>query len=180
MTRTDTADAILDAAEHRIRRGGFAAASFRELAADVGVKSASVHYHFPQKADLGSALVNRYADRFMEVLAAPDAPDELREQRLERMIEAYIASLESEGAACLCTILGASTRDLPGPVSLSVDRFFKGLVGWGTTALGDQDDAEFAVSTLQGAMVLAVATDNPQALDRAAQKLRVALRATQT
>ena len=32
-----------------MRRGGFHGFSFRDLAADVGIKSASVHYHFPIK-----------------------------------------------------------------------------------------------------------------------------------
>lgn len=41
--------AIMDAAERRMRIGGFNGFSFREIAADVGVKSSSVHYHFPTK-----------------------------------------------------------------------------------------------------------------------------------
>lgn len=46
---TDTSNAIMDATEERIRQGGYSGFSFREIAADVGVKSSSVHYHFPIK-----------------------------------------------------------------------------------------------------------------------------------
>ncbi|WP_157628311.1 helix-turn-helix domain-containing protein, partial [Ensifer sp. BR816] len=46
----------MDAAEERIRRAGYSGFSFREIAADVGVKSASVHYHFPTKERLAAAV----------------------------------------------------------------------------------------------------------------------------
>jgi TetR/AcrR family transcriptional repressor of nem operon len=61
-------DKILDAAEKRVRGAGFSAMSFRDLASDVGIKSASVHYHFPTKPDLGEALVDRYTSQFKEHL----------------------------------------------------------------------------------------------------------------
>ena len=51
--------AIMDAAERRMRIGGFNGFSFREIAADVGVKSASVHYHFPTKENLAAAVTRR-------------------------------------------------------------------------------------------------------------------------
>lgn len=160
-------ESILDAAERRIRRGGFAAASFRELASDVGIKSASVHYHFPQKADLGRALVDRYAEQFIAALGAPEGAD-----ALERLIGAYVASLKGDGAACLCAILGATARELPEPVGAAVANFFARLTGWASEALGTPEDAEFAISTLQGAMVLAVASGDADVLARAADRLR--------
>jgi len=52
-------DKILDAAEKRVRGAGFSAMSFRDLASDVGIKSASVHYHFPTKPDSYVALYSQ-------------------------------------------------------------------------------------------------------------------------
>src|ERR1700750_2772650 len=63
---SDVKTAIMDAAERRIRLGGFGGFSFREIAADVGVKSSSVHYHFPTKEDLAAAVVRRYEDWVLE------------------------------------------------------------------------------------------------------------------
>lgn len=68
-----TVERILDAAETRIKLTGYNAVSFRELVDAVSVKSPSVHYHFPAKADLGVALVKRYHERFFEALAANTA-----------------------------------------------------------------------------------------------------------
>jgi TetR/AcrR family transcriptional repressor of nem operon len=55
---------ILAAAERRIRAAGYNVVSFREIAAEVGVKSASVHCYFPQKQGLGAVLVRRYSQIF--------------------------------------------------------------------------------------------------------------------
>ena len=52
----DVKTAILDAAERRMQIGGFGGFSFREIAADVGIKSSSVHYHFPTKENLAAAV----------------------------------------------------------------------------------------------------------------------------
>lgn len=36
----------MDAAEKRIRKAGFNGFGFRKIAADVGIKNSTVHYHF--------------------------------------------------------------------------------------------------------------------------------------
>jgi len=56
---TDTATRILDIAERQMRQHGYNAVSYRDIAAEMGIKSASLHYHFPKKADLGISLVKR-------------------------------------------------------------------------------------------------------------------------
>lgn len=176
------ADDILDAAELRIRRGGFDAASFRDLAADVGIKSASVHYHFPQKADLVRALVERYASRFLDDLGAPGS-GALPEQ-YDRLVAAYLQSLEQGGNACLCAILGGAVQELPEPVRDAIADFYDQLVTWATDAFGpgtpdDEALAETVISALQGAMILAIAQNDKTTLVRVALRLRTLLSAKQ-
>jgi hypothetical protein len=43
----ETAERLMDLAEAHIRSAGYAGFSFRDLAAEIGIKSASVHHHFP-------------------------------------------------------------------------------------------------------------------------------------
>src|ERR1700753_3909114 len=74
---SEIANAIMDAAEKRIRSGGFGGFSFRDIAADVGIKSSSVHYHFPTKETLAAAVIHRYTDNIssfldQELAADPD------------------------------------------------------------------------------------------------------------
>src|SRR6202008_1598325 len=65
---SDVKTAIMDAAERRMQAGGFGGFSFREIAEDVGIKSSSVHYHFPAKENLAAAVVRRWAEKAFEHL----------------------------------------------------------------------------------------------------------------
>jgi TetR/AcrR family transcriptional repressor of nem operon len=65
----ETAERLMDLAEARIREAGYRGFSFRDLAAEIGIKSASVHHHFPTKAGMAAAVARRYGDRFFEVVA---------------------------------------------------------------------------------------------------------------
>ena len=161
---------ILDVAEQGIRRGGFDAVSFRDIAAAVGIKSASVHYHFPQKSDLGRAVIARYAERMMAALGAPDDAAETPRDRIARLTGAYRAALAQDGATCLCAVLGAVTEGLPEPMGAEICGFYDKILAWTRTALGDGESpisAEMIVSTLMGAMILAFERKRPQLLEEA-------------
>ncbi len=58
-TTQTTRETLLDAACELLRSVGYASFSYRDLAEKVGIRSASIHYHFPSKADLGVALVEK-------------------------------------------------------------------------------------------------------------------------
>ena len=177
-TLNPRATEILDVAEQRMRMGGFDAVSYRDLAAAVGIKSASVHYHFPQKADLGSAVVTRYAQRCADVLGRPDDATESAAQRLDRLCAMYRSALLDANAVCLCCVLGAEARDIPEPVAEAVRGFFDLLLRWTRTALRSAEapvSAEEVISGLQGAMVLAVALDQPTLFDVVADRLKARL-----
>jgi TetR/AcrR family transcriptional repressor of nem operon len=55
---TNTREQLLEAAGDLLQRMGFNAFSFRTLGEVIGISSASIHYHFPAKADLGLALID--------------------------------------------------------------------------------------------------------------------------
>lgn len=164
------ASEILDVAEIHMRQGGFDAVSFRDLATAVGVKSASVHYHFPAKSDLGQAVVARYRERLIEALGDPNDGRTVGTQ-LKLLFDIYTAALKTGDSVCLCCQLGAEARYLPEEVAAEVGLFFEGIMGWttkilagGTTPAKAKKLAAHVVSALQGAMVLAVAMDEPSHL----------------
>lgn len=169
-TYTGKAAEILEIAERHMRAGGFDAASFRDIAAQAGIKSASVHYHFRQKADLGEAVVHRYTDRVLAGLGAPDDPNDTVSTRIERLADIYRSAMFDDGLICLCTVLGAGALDLPKPVAEAVGQFFTAIVDWTETALttGQHGASSISLSaaqivaTLQGAMILALATGQPE------------------
>ena len=54
MAAADTADRILDSAERLVQVRGFNAFSYADVARELGITKASLHYHFAGKAELGS------------------------------------------------------------------------------------------------------------------------------
>ncbi|MBW4695982.1 MAG: TetR/AcrR family transcriptional regulator [Lyngbya sp. HA4199-MV5] len=167
---------ILEAAEIRIRRGGFEAVSYRDLAADVGIKAASVHYHFPQKALLGAAVVDRYSDRLLATLGRVDLTQTTVEAHLQRLCSCYVAVVQHDEMICLGCMLGAESKDLPDAVSAAARRFFKRLLDWLESVLGDRADAAtlavHIIGTLQGTMILAVTLKRPELMDEVAERLK--------
>lgn len=165
---SEKASEILDAAERRMREGGFDAVSYRDLAAAVNIKASSVHYHFPQKADLGRAVVERYTERLLAFLGAPDQADESPTQRIQRLCQGYQHALLHEEVPCLCCVLGAESLDLPEVVSQAVNQFFERLIDWTAIALGDRTDAselaKYLISSLQGTMITALTLNQPELL----------------
>ena len=53
----DTRTALIRQATDLIQTHGFCAFSYQDLAERIGIRKASIHHHFPAKADLGVAVV---------------------------------------------------------------------------------------------------------------------------
>src|ERR1700722_9363880 len=122
-------DAILKAAEVRIRRNGFHGFSFRDLAADVGIKSASVHYHFPTKSDLGVDLMRTYQEQMLAAFG--DAEDDRTlAEKLGAVRDAYRRRLSREARICLCAVLAAEHAGLPAPVGQALTEYFVACRNW--------------------------------------------------
>ena len=177
-----TQEKLLDVAESAMRTRGYNAVSFRDLADALGIKSASVHYHFPQKEDLGLALVERYATRFFAALGARSESAATPEQRMDAYCETYRAALTGSKSLCLCGLLGAEINSLPKDLAGAVAAYFQDNIDWVTEALGPDGSkqarhrkAVLAVSSLQGAMMLAISMRDESLFDAAAQQLRASL-----
>lgn len=68
--RPDTRDQILDSAETLLQQRGFNAFSYQNISEPLGIRNAAIHYYFPGKGDLGTALIERYRQRFRQWVAA--------------------------------------------------------------------------------------------------------------
>lgn len=168
-----TADLILDAAEGRMRAGGYSDVSFRDLATDVSIKSASVHYHFPTKEALGVALVQRYSERVFALLDEKAGSDEPTGARVAQLVGIFQMAARDKSSMCLCGLLSAESEILPPAVRAEVGKFFKALLDWLSDALGGDDDARTQasaiVSILEGGMIIAKSVGDMDVFERACQ-----------
>ncbi|MEA3537092.1 TetR/AcrR family transcriptional regulator [Rhizobium sp. CC-YZS058] len=154
---TDTTSAILDSAERRIRSAGYSGFSFRDVAADVGVKASSVHYHFPAKEKLAAAVARRYTDRFIETV---DAEVKDGVEVIQAWRDVFRTALRRDGRMCLCGALAATSHDLADEVRLEVKRFFE--LGIEKLQEGGLDRAAAirVLAALEGAMLTANILDD--------------------
>jgi TetR/AcrR family transcriptional repressor of nem operon len=165
---SDIATAILDAAERRIRGGGFNGFSFRDIAADVGVKSSSVHYHFPTKEKLAAAVIRRYTE---EVSGHIDQDSKKGGDSVKIWTRAFRGTLNSGDRMCPCVVLGASSLELPKEVAAEVKSFFKMCLNKLTASGLSKNGATEFLCTISGALVVANALNDLSAYDRATKGL---------
>jgi TetR/AcrR family transcriptional regulator, transcriptional repressor for nem operon len=176
-----TADAILDAAERMTQALGYNGVSFRDLAAAVGIKSASVHYHFPTKGALAAAVARRYTDRLVSLLETIDVRSRDPKQALAPYVAIFRSTLEQDGRMCLCGMLAAETDAIPQEVQVEVQRFVKLNVQWISSAIARasgaaatsvrvREHAMAVFAALEGAMLVARATGQISTFDAIAAK----------
>lgn len=173
----DSVTRILNIAENRMRRVGYNAVSFRDIATEMGIKSASLHYHFPKKEDLGCALVQRYAENFD--IALTSRTDHLTDpsDKIAAFVSIYRAALGEQYLICLCVVLGSESQGLPESVTTEVRRFVTGHIDWLTTqyrAIGHatpKAKAQTTLALLQGAMILSQINGNMEPFDAAKEQI---------
>ncbi|MBY5931487.1 TetR/AcrR family transcriptional regulator [Tateyamaria omphalii] len=162
-------DEIMDVAERMIRTHGYNGFSFREIAAEVGVKSASVHYHFATKADLAAAVARRFRERFEAELAERSTADS---NPLSDWRDLFRGALADDGLMCLCGILAVGGNDLPLEVAQEARQFMLD----GIDAISNLDgfsaeDGARIMAQLEGAMLLARSLGDPTVFDKATRHL---------
>lgn len=158
---------ILDVAERLVQTRGFNGFSYADIAAELGITKASLHYHFATKAELGRTLVDRYTDAFEGALQKivaeqPDAPE-----RLRAYVKLY-ADVISDGRMCLCGMVAAEYGTLPAEMQSAIRLFFEFNENWlarvlehgskqGHLALrvASRDLARMLVGALEGEMLVA-------------------------
>jgi TetR/AcrR family transcriptional regulator, transcriptional repressor for nem operon len=163
----DTAARILDIGERLVQVRGFNGFSYADVAAELDMTKAALHYHFPGKAELGRALIARYTERFAAALAdidarIPDAP-----AKLDAYAGLYGEVLRGH-RMCLCGMLAAEYQTLPDPMREAVIAFIDANEAWVEKVLADgeragtislagpaSDAARLIVSGLEGAMLVA-------------------------
>jgi len=144
MNGNDTRERIMAAARLTVQDRGYSGLSFRELAKDVGIKSASIHYYFSTKGELGAALAERYTRDFAEYLDGLLAEGLDATTCIARYANVFRDTLRNDNRMCLAGILAAEHKELPDEVRAEVVRFGEMNEDWIARALGQSgtDDAD--------------------------------------
>jgi len=162
-----TSQRILDLAERLVQTRGFNGFSYADIAASLGVTKASLHYHFPAKAELGRRLIGRYEENFVAALAAIERKVKRPLEKLRRYAAIY-AGVLAQDRMCLCGMLAAEYATLPKAMQKELQHFFDENERWLARVLEEgrrareldfsgapREVARLLISSLEGAMMLA-------------------------
>jgi len=179
----DTKGRIIDVAERLVQQRGFNGFSYADVAAELGITKAALHYHFAGKAELGQAIVERYAGRFADALGAIDASGAPAPSKLDAYAELYLDVLRDD-RMCLCGMLAAEFDTLSGPMQGTLTRFFDDNERWVRAVLDDgvatgslrlagpsDEAARLIVGALEGAMLITRPYRDPERFHAAAGQL---------
>lgn len=156
-----------------IRRRGYNGFSYADLARAVGIRTATIHYYFATKKDLGVQLIASYDARYDEALAKIAASTADGAQRIACYADLYLNGLERE-LGCLCAVLAITPDFLPSEMRDAVGLFFKKHYLWLERVLSEgvadgsirrdidpSAHARLIISVLEGGLLLERMLDGP-------------------
>lgn len=166
-TSVSTAERILDIAERLVQVRGFNGFSYADIAGELDMTTASLHYHFRGKAELGEALIERYSARFAVALENIDSHVAGARAKLDAYVSIYSGVLKGD-RMCLCGMLAAEYETLPRPMGAAVTRFFQANETWLANVLAQgqadgslsitgtpSDTSQMILNVLEGTMLIA-------------------------
>jgi TetR/AcrR family transcriptional repressor of nem operon len=164
---SSTASQILDVAQRLVQTRGYNGFSYADIAVEVGITKASLHYHFRTKAELGRRLIERYSDTFCTALETIQVSSEPEIEKLGRYVRLYADVVKGE-RMCLCGMLAAEYSSLPAPMQEAIRAFFDLNEDWLTAIVQEghdrgslrvdgsvRDVARMLLGSLEGAMLVA-------------------------
>ena len=111
--QTQATQRILNAAQDLAQTRGFHGFSYADVAQELQVTKASLHYHFPAKADLGHALIARHHVLFGKALQSIDRQTHKAGKKLRRYVGLH-DSVVRNNQLSLSGMLAAECATLPG------------------------------------------------------------------
>ncbi|MCM3628333.1 TetR/AcrR family transcriptional regulator [Paenibacillus glycanilyticus] len=188
MTKSkNTSETILDIAQSLVQEFGFNGFSYAHIADKVGVKTASIHYHFPNKEDLGEALIVRYLQRFVAATAHLDSVTKNSKEKLRKYTLLYSEPVQ-DFCTCLSVMLASDVATLPEKMREGLARFFEANLTWLERVLDEgrrEGDLHFEgashlrahqiLASFQGGQLLARSFRDPGKFHRIAEEALFAL-----
>jgi len=170
-----TRENILEVAENFILERGYNAFSFQDLADMVGIKKASIHYHYPTKEDLGKAIVQKFRADFKDWTKTVESQGLNHVEKLDAYFMTYKRFITQGDKICLSGILGAELNSLSESMQEELRGFFQDRFKWLKQLLIDglyhgefkftldvDSQTMLILSSVQGVLQIARTNKNPE------------------
>ena len=130
--KPDTREIIIALADKLIREKGFNAFSFQDISKTIGIKTSSIHYHFPTKSDLCISIIQNQKELLQQVIQSVERKDPLA--RLKRFIAVY-SNMVTENKVCLVGSLCTDLNTVEEPVKTELKLVAEMILDWVTSIL---------------------------------------------
>lgn len=177
-----TVEKIINTALLMVQQRGFSGFSFRDIAHAVGIKTASIHYHFPTKPDLTSAVLKHVRAGFEAELERISRELSDQDARMRAFIRIFDDTFADGDRLCPFCMVACAQEGVPGFVRAEVQAFWSAGEQWVAQELEQGKAAgiyrtdidsmtlgRVLVAMLEGAMVTARTFDDRTRLDKAGE-----------
>ncbi|MQB45768.1 TetR/AcrR family transcriptional regulator [Rhizobium sp. ICMP 5592] len=172
---TSTSGKILDTAQSLIVAGGYNGFSYADISAAIGIRKASIHHHFPTKAELVAVLVDRYRQQAEAGLNSLQEQFSSPAEQLRAYLNFWQMCIRDASLPfCICAMLAGEMQMLPEEVASRVRAHFHSLARWFTSVLAagaeqglfrldkqPEEEAQMLMASVHGAMLSARAFSDP-------------------
>ncbi len=176
---------IVAHARSLLEAGGYNSFSYADISARVHISKASIHHHFPSKAELVRVVVARYREEAREGMEALDRQlaDPLAE--LNAYVNYWSTCIRGGTSSfCICAMLAVELQTIPSEIADEVRGHFQDLTVWLTSVLekgkvmrqlylqgSPAIEAQAFMAAVHGAMLAARGSGDPQTFQALARLL---------
>jgi TetR/AcrR family transcriptional regulator, transcriptional repressor for nem operon len=165
----ETANRILQTAKALISDRGYSAFSYADIAEAVHIRKASIHHHFPTKANLVVAVLKAHRDGLLQGTQFLTQKIEDPLARLQAYVQHWEGCIRDNSQPfCIAALLAAELPGLPEEVRAEVQKHFLALSEWIFQTLEEgvtkrtlrlqvtpREEAQNFMATIHGAMLSA-------------------------
>ena len=152
-----------------VQDGGVNSITMRTLGNSVGIKSASVMYHFNNKDGLINEMITSYHQNFFNHLTYIDSTYDNPIDKLNQLVDVFIDVL-NEDKFCLCGVLAMQNSYLNEDAKEKTNRFFLSLEKWVENVLKegkiDTNLTMVIIASLEGALLIDQLKKEPRHLEK--------------
>jgi TetR/AcrR family transcriptional regulator, transcriptional repressor for nem operon len=123
----NTKELIIATANKLLIERGYNAFSYKNISEQIGIKTSSIHYHFPAKTDLGVAIIKSHSKALRDTIERTRDKNAL--EKLHKLF-LYYKRLAHDNKVCIVSALTSDVNTLDEPVRLELVQFSNEVVDW--------------------------------------------------
>lgn len=132
-----TADKIIDTATELLQQRGFNAFSYSDISKLIGIKTASIHYHYPSKNELGKTVMSKYRERHQAAMYKIDSEFDSPLKKIQAFTQLFKCTFGRDYKMCPCAMLTTDIATLPDSIQDEVQGFYTDNESWLAAVLDD-------------------------------------------